>query len=175
MRDILFRYPLKPNTYNLFLCYTHLMESHPHYKPLMGAYLMTLLYAFHYGLPLYASSTYLGLTFTPSAMLGIYALSSVLTLVVSLRVAKYLRHFHTYQFTQGVVIADIIITLALSVSHNEFNSMNWFLICDWCPHDIQHMTCMHDMHRFERKKIINLDETGRLKFIGIKGKIGNRL
>ena len=96
------------------------MESHPHYKPLMGAYLMTLLYAFHYGLPLYASSTYLGLTFTPSAMLGIYALSSVLTLVVSLRVAKYLRHFHTYQFTQGVVIADIIITLALSVSHNAF-------------------------------------------------------
>ena len=94
--------------------------------------------------------------------------------------SKWMGYRRYNSFVWTLVTTTIVVLLVRfrnfsSVSHNEFNSMNWFLICDWCPHDIQHMTCMHDMHRFERKKIINLDETGRLKFIGIKGKIGNRL
>jgi MFS family permease len=81
---------------------------------------MTLLYAFHYGLPLYASSTYLGLTFKSSNVSLIYAVSSFITLLVSLHIAKYIRRFHTYRFTQAVVIAEILVTLGLALTHSAF-------------------------------------------------------
>ncbi len=96
------------------------MESLSRHRPLLGTYLMTLLYAFHYGLPLYASSTYLGLTFKAPHVLLIYAAGSLITLLVSLHLAKYIRRFHTYNFTQTVVIAEIFATLALAITHNPF-------------------------------------------------------
>lgn len=96
------------------------MESLKHHKPLIGVFLMTFLYAFHYGIPMYASSTFLGLSFSSAKVSLIYAVASMLTLVISLHMAKYLRRFHTYQFTQGLVITEIIITLALAMTHNVY-------------------------------------------------------
>ena len=96
------------------------MNSLRHHKPLFGLYLLTLLFAFHYGLPLYASSTYLGLSFSQPHVFLIYAISSFFTILVSLRIAKYIRRYHTYKFTQGIVIAEIFITLAFALTHNPF-------------------------------------------------------
>lgn len=89
------------------------METIRHHKALLGIYLMTMLYALHYGVPMYASSSYLGLSFSPSLVSFIYAVSSMLAFFISLHVAKYLKRFHTYRFTTGVLIVETIVTFAL--------------------------------------------------------------
>jgi hypothetical protein len=88
--------------------------------PLTGAFILTLLYAFHFGIPMYATSSYLGTIFTSPLVSLLYILASALTLTVSLHVTKYIRRFHTYQFTQTVVIAEFVITVAFALTKNPY-------------------------------------------------------
>ncbi len=89
-----------------------------HNKALLGTYMMTLLYAFHYGIPLYATSSYLGFTFSTPAISFLFALASLVTFFLSLHITKYIRRFHTYSFTQGAVASQIIITIALAFTQS---------------------------------------------------------
>lgn len=87
---------------------------------LLVIYIMTLLYAFHYGIPMYAASTFLSKIFGAPFLGVIYMIAGFLTLAVSIHIAQYLKHFHTYSFTMGIVISQIIITLALGLTNNAF-------------------------------------------------------
>jgi MFS family permease len=89
-------------------------------KLLVVSYLLTLLYALHYGIPLYATSSYLHQYFGSSTVSLLYMLGSISALIGSMSVAKYMRRFHTYGFTVGLVIAEIIITIAFGVTQNPF-------------------------------------------------------
>lgn len=89
-------------------------------KLLIITYLLTLLYALHYGIPLYASSSYLHIYFNSSTVSLIYMLGSFAALIGSISVAKYIRRFHTYNFTAGLVIAEIVIIIAFGMSQNPY-------------------------------------------------------
>jgi MFS family permease len=89
-------------------------------KLLVVSYLLTLLYALHYGIPLYATSSYLHQYFSSSTVSLLYMLGSIAALIGSMSVAKYMRKFHTYGFTVGLVVAEIIITIAFGVTQTPF-------------------------------------------------------
>lgn len=89
-------------------------------KLLLATFLMTLLYAFHYGIPLYVTSTYLHTFFNGSYVSGLYVAASFMTLLASLHLAKYITYFHTYTFTLGLLVSEIIITAALGITTNPW-------------------------------------------------------
>lgn len=89
-------------------------------KLLVVTYLLTLLYALHYGIPLYATSSYLHQYFSSSMVSLVYMLGSFAALFGSLSVAKYMRRFHTYGFTMGIIIAEMIIMIGFGLSQNPF-------------------------------------------------------
>ena len=87
-------------------------------KLLVVSYLLTLLYALHYGIPLYATSSYLHQYFNSSAVSMLYMLGSIAALIGSISVAKYMRKFHTYGFTTGIVVAEITSVIAFGLTSN---------------------------------------------------------
>jgi len=89
-------------------------------KLLIVSYLLTLLYALHYGIPLYASSSYLHQYFDASTVSLIYMIGSFVALLGSMSVAKYMRRFHTYGFTMGLVVCEIVIMFAFGLSQNPY-------------------------------------------------------
>ena len=97
-------------------------------KLLLATFIMTILYAFHYGIPLYASSSFLHQYFGSSKISAIYMVGSLLTLLVSIHFTKYLHRFHTYNFTLSVVIAEILTTLAFSLTNNPWVILFFFTI-----------------------------------------------
>lgn len=87
---------------------------------LFATYMMTLLYAFHYGIPMYAASTFLSKTFGSPFTSVIYMIAGFLTVAVSIHITKYLKHFHTYSFTMSIVVLQMIITFALGLTDDKF-------------------------------------------------------
>ncbi len=85
---------------------------------LIVSYLLTLIYALHYGIPLYATSTYLHQYFGSSTVSMLYMFGAIAALIGSMSVAKYMRKFHTYGFTIGLVVAEILIVVAFGISKN---------------------------------------------------------
>ncbi len=82
--------------------------------------MLTILYALHYGIPLYASSTYLHEFFDTSFVSVLYLLGSTGALIAALSVSKHIRKFHTYSFTFGLTIAEIIVTVIFALTHNVY-------------------------------------------------------
>lgn len=97
-------------------------------KLLLATFIMTILYAFHYGIPLYASSSFLHQYFGSSNISAIYMIGSIFTLLVSIHFTKYLHRFHTYNFTLMVVIAEILTTLAFALTKNTWIVLFFFTI-----------------------------------------------
>lgn len=100
-------------------------------KLLLATLLMTVLYALHYGIPLYATSTYLHMYFGSSTISILYVIASIITLLTSIHIAKYIKRFHTYQFTLGLVIAEIITTIAFATTTNPL-FIGLFFVTHFC-------------------------------------------
>lgn len=77
-------------------------------KLLIVTYLLTVLYALHFGIPLYATSTYLHQYFNSSYVSLLYMMGSMGALLASLHFSKYIRSFHTYGFTFWLVIGEMV-------------------------------------------------------------------
>jgi MFS family permease len=97
-------------------------------KLLVVSYLLTLLYALHYGIPLYATSSYLHQYYSSSTVSLLYMLGSIAALLGSMSVAKYMRKFHTYGFTSGLVIAEMIILVAFGVTKSPYLLAPFFVV-----------------------------------------------
>ncbi len=97
-------------------------------KLLVVSYLLTLLYALHYGIPLYASSSYLHQFYGSSTVSLLYMLGSIVALLGSMYVAKYIRRFHSYAFTSALVIAEIIVTVAFGLTQSPYLIGPFFII-----------------------------------------------
>lgn len=100
-------------------------------KLLIATFMMTILYALHYGIPVYATSSYLHMYFGSQMVSLLYLVASVSSLLVSIHVAQYIRRFHTYQFTMGIVIAEMLATVAFAVTDNPF-FIGLFFITHFC-------------------------------------------
>jgi MFS family permease len=95
---------------------------------LVVSYLLTLLYALHYGIPLYASSSYLHQYYGSSTVSLLYMLGSIVALIGSMHISKYIRRFHTYGFTMGLVVAEIIITICFGVTKSIYLLGPFFIV-----------------------------------------------
>lgn len=97
-------------------------------KLLLVTYMMTFLFALHYAIPLYATSSYLHTYFSSAMVSGIYVIGAVLALLMSLSLAKSIRRYHTYQFTFGVALAEIIILTLFAKTQNPYLVSTFFII-----------------------------------------------
>jgi MFS family permease len=104
------------------------MELIRTHKALFATLFITMLYALHYGLPLYVTSTFLKFSgFTIAAVSLLYGLASLLSLVFSNHIAKYIKLYHSYGFTFTVVLAEIVTTIAMVITKNPILIAIFFL------------------------------------------------
>lgn len=89
-------------------------------KLLVVTYMLTLLYALHYGLPLYATSSFLHQYFNSSVISGLYMLGSIGALLASIYISRRIKQFHVYKFTFSIVIAEIISVLIFAFTKNLY-------------------------------------------------------
>lgn len=82
--------------------------------------MMTFLYALHYAIPVYATSSYLHKYFSSSIVSATYVIGSLLALIVSIGISKSLKKFHTYRFTLGVASLEIIAVTLFGVTENFY-------------------------------------------------------
>ncbi len=87
---------------------------------LLVSYLLTILYALHYGIPLYVSSSYLHTYWSAGNVSLIYMIGSFAALYGSMSVSKYMRRLHTYRFTMSLVAAEIVATIAFGLFQNPY-------------------------------------------------------
>ncbi len=101
--------------------------EHTH-KTIIGIFLMTLLYALHYGIPMYVTSSFLTSFFSQKGTSLLFALGSLVTFFVSLHITQYIKKYHTYGFTQGLLILEFIVTMGLAFTHNPLLLAFFFVI-----------------------------------------------
>lgn len=89
-------------------------------KLLVVTYMLTLLFALHYGIPLYASSSYLHEYFDSSIVSILYLFGSIGSIIAGFSVADKIKKFHTYQFTFGLTVAEILVTIGFALTHNIY-------------------------------------------------------
>ena len=89
---------------------------------------MTFLYALHYAIPLYATSSYLHRYFNSQVVSGLYFAGSLLALLASISIAKSLKRFHTYEFTFFVAIAEIVVVTLFGNTENPYLILIFFII-----------------------------------------------
>jgi MFS family permease len=97
-------------------------------KLLLVTYMLTILYALHYAIPLYATSSFLHQYFNSASVSALYVISSIAILFSSLLISKSIRRFHTYGFTFFLVIAEIIATITFAITDNIFVIGLFFII-----------------------------------------------
>ncbi len=96
------------------------MDFFVRHKLLLVTYAMTFLYALHYAIPVYATSSYLHQYFSSSLVSAVYLVGSVLSLLASLSVSQSIKKFHTYQFTFGIALAEIITVILFGYSQDPY-------------------------------------------------------
>lgn len=97
-------------------------------KLLLATYAMTFLYALHYAIPLYATSSYLHKYFSASLVSAIYVAGSIGGLIASVRIARSIKKFHTYNFTFGIALAEIVVVILFGNTHNPYLIPTFFVI-----------------------------------------------
>lgn len=89
---------------------------------------MTFLYALHYAIPVYATSSYLHKFFSSSTVSATYVVGSLLALFLSIHIAKSIKKYHTYRFTMGVTILEIAVIAMFGLTDNP-NLLPFLFVC----------------------------------------------
>ncbi len=97
-------------------------------KLLMVTYVMTFLFALHYAIPVYATSSYLHTYFNSSIVSAIYMIGSILALIASVNIARSVKKFHTYGFTFGIAIAEMVIITIFGYTQNIYLIPVFFVV-----------------------------------------------
>lgn len=95
---------------------------------LIVTYLMTFLYALHYAIPVYATSSYLHKFFSSSIVSAAYLVGSIFALFLSVHIAKSIKKYHTYRFTMGVTLLEILVVVLFGVVENAYLLLPLFVI-----------------------------------------------
>ncbi len=96
------------------------MQSILKNRLLVVTYLMTFLYAMHYAIPVYATSSYLHKFFASSIVSAAYMVGSFFALLASVHIAKSIKKYHTYRFTMGVAILEMIVVALFGLTENIY-------------------------------------------------------
>jgi MFS family permease len=94
----------------------------------MVTYVMTFLFALHYAIPVYATSSYLHTYFNSSIVSAIYMIGSILALIASVNIARSVKKFHTYGFTFGIAIAEMVIITIFGYTQNIYLIPVFFVV-----------------------------------------------
>ncbi len=94
----------------------------------MVTYVMTFLFALHYAIPVYATSSYLHTYFNSSIVSAIYMIGSILALIASINIARSVKKFHTYGFTFGIAIAEMVIITIFGHTQNIYLIPVFFVV-----------------------------------------------
>lgn len=97
-------------------------------KLLIVTYMLTMLFALHYAIPLYVTSSFLHVYFNSAYVSILYVVGSIATLIASLSIAQSIKRFHTYSFTFFLVIAEIISIILFSITDNLYIIGLFFII-----------------------------------------------
>ena len=97
-------------------------------KLLLVTYMLTFLFALHYAIPVYATSSYLHTFFNSSIVSAVYMIGSIVALIASIQVARYIKKIHTYQFTFGVALAEIVVLILFGHTKNIYILPIFFII-----------------------------------------------
>ncbi len=97
-------------------------------KLLLVTYMMTFLFALHYAIPLYATSSYLHTYFNSSIVSAIYMIGSMLALIASINIAKSVKKFHTYKFTFSIALLEIVIITIFGHTQNIYLLPIFFIV-----------------------------------------------
>lgn len=89
-------------------------------KLLLVTYMMTFLFGLHYAIPVYATSSYLHMYFNSSMVSAIYMIGSIVALIASINIARSIKKFHTYGFTFGVALAEIVVITIFGHTQNMY-------------------------------------------------------
>lgn len=108
-------------------------------KLLIVTYLMTFLYALHYAIPVYATSSYLHMYFSSSIVSATYVIGSILALFASISIAKSMKRFHTYRFTLGVAFLEMIVVALFGITENHY-LLPVFFICHFVLQTLLYIT-----------------------------------
>lgn len=96
-------------------------------KLLIVTYVLTLLYALHYGIPLYATSIYLNQYFGTSIISLLYMVGSIGALLSSIHISQYIHKFHTKTFAIIITIAEIISITLFGATNNPYFLVLFFI------------------------------------------------
>lgn len=95
-------------------------------------FLLTLLYALHYAIPLYLLSTFLSQYLDTSHVSILYVTAYILTFLFIINLNKALYRFHNYHTAMTIIIIDLLATLGLAFATNIWMigiSFILFIIC----------------------------------------------
>lgn len=95
---------------------------------LVITYFMTFLYALHYAIPVYATSSYLHQFFHSSVVSWAYVVGSFFALISSIHIAKSIKKYHTYRFTVGVTILEMIVVILFGLTNEPYLLFPLFVI-----------------------------------------------
>lgn len=83
--------------------------------PFLIIYLASFLYALHYALPLYVASTFIGEYVREETVGMIYALGSLVTIILFLNMSRILAAFGNYRITLLSIVLGVISLLGLAI------------------------------------------------------------
>jgi predicted MFS family arabinose efflux permease len=86
------------------------------------------LYALHFAIPLYATSTFLE-QYIPTAYIGtLYSVSALMTLVLVIYMGKIVKKYHSYKTSMYILSLGILSTVGLAFSQNPYLISSLFFI-----------------------------------------------
>ena len=88
--------------------------------PFLIIYLASFLYALHYALPLYVASTFMGEYVREETVGMIYALGSLISIVLFFNMSRILAAFGNYRVTLLSIVLEVVYLLGLAIIQSPF-------------------------------------------------------
>ena len=88
--------------------------------PFLVIYLASFLYALHYALPLYVASTFIGEYVREGTVGMIYALGSLVTIILFFNMSRILAAFGNYRVTLLSIVLEVVSLLGLAIIQSPF-------------------------------------------------------
>ncbi len=96
---------------------------------LIPVYIASLLYSFHYALPLYIESSFISQFLKADQAVGIiFAISALITILVTLTIPRTMRRFGNYRITRAAMVLEIAMLIILAFSSSAFLVIPAFII-----------------------------------------------
>lgn len=97
-----------------------MLEQAKKKKFLMISFVISILYALHFAIPLYAASTFLAKYIDTSYIGLVYAFAALVSLLLSTYIGKFIKKYHSYKSSIYILSGGIVSTACLSFVDNVY-------------------------------------------------------